>query len=42
MNEFIYLNNASIDGDYNYLYHTLAHEGIPGHLYQNIYFKQHF
>ncbi len=39
-NEFIYLNNASIDGDYNYLYHTLAHEGIPGHLYQNIYFKQ--
>lgn len=39
-NEFIYLNNASIDGDFNYLYHTLAHEGIPGHLYQNIYFKQ--
>lgn len=39
-NEYIYLNNASIDGDYNYLYHTLAHEGVPGHLYQNIYFKQ--
>ncbi len=39
-NEFIFLNNASIGGDYNYLYHTLAHEGIPGHLYQNVYFKQ--
>ena len=39
-NEFIYLNNASINGDYNYLYHALSHEGIPGHLYQNIYFKQ--
>lgn len=39
-NEFIYLNNGAIDNDYNYLYHTLAHEGIPGHLYQNIYFKQ--
>lgn len=38
-NEFIYLNNAKIDGDYNYLYTTLAHEGIPGHMYQNIYFK---
>ena len=37
--EFIYLNNAKIDGDYNYLYATLAHEGIPGHMYQNIYFK---
>lgn len=39
-NEYIYLNNASINEDFNYLYHTLAHEGIPGHLYQNIYFKQ--
>lgn len=42
--EFIYLNNASIklvDGtlDYDYLYTTLAHEGYPGHLYQNVYFK---
>lgn len=46
--EFIYLNNKSIhtvdsDGnkvlDYNYLYTTLAHEGFPGHMYQNIYFK---
>ena len=39
-NEFIYLNDASIKNDFNYLYHTLAHEGIPGHLYQNVYFKQ--
>lgn len=46
--EFIYLNNKSIhetdnEGnlvlDYNYLYTTLAHEGFPGHMYQNIYFK---
>ncbi len=42
--EFIYLNNADIkdeDGnlDYDYLYTTLAHEGYPGHLYQNVYFK---
>jgi uncharacterized protein (DUF885 family) len=47
--ESIFLNPASIyetnaDGSkgelkYNYLYTTLAHEGIPGHLYQNVYFK---
>ena len=42
--EFIYLNGADVilsDGtlDYNYLYSTLAHEGYPGHLYQNVYFK---
>ena len=46
--EYIYLNNKSIhnedaDGnlvlDYNYLYTTIAHEGFPGHMYQNIYFK---
>ena len=42
--EFIYLNNKSIkfengEYDYNYLYTTLAHEGFPGHMYQNIYFK---
>lgn len=42
--EFIYLNNAEIKDefgnlDYNYLYTTLAHEGYPGHLYQNVYFK---
>lgn len=48
-NEFIYLNRKSImvqvddsgkmEYDYNYLYTTLAHEGYPGHLYQNVYFK---
>ena len=38
-NETIFLNQAKIDGDYNYLYTTLGHEGIPGHMYQNIYFK---
>ncbi len=46
--EFIYLNNKSIHTedasgnlvlDYNYLYTTIAHEGFPGHMYQNIYFK---
>lgn len=37
--EAIYLNQKKIAGDYNYLYTTLAHEGIPGHMYQNIYFK---
>ena len=37
--ESIFLNQLRIDGDYNYLYTTLAHEGIPGHMYQNIYFK---
>lgn len=46
--EYIYLNNKSIHKinasgesvlDYNYLYTTLAHEGFPGHMYQNIYFK---
>lgn len=37
--ESIFLNQKRIDGDYNYLYTTLAHEGIPGHMYQNIYFK---
>lgn len=42
--EYVYLNNADIKDangnlDYNYLYTTLAHEGYPGHLYQNVYFK---
>ena len=23
----------------NYTYQTLAHEGFPGHLYQNLYLK---
>lgn len=33
------LGNPILDYDYNYLYTTLAHEGFPGHLYQNVYFK---
>lgn len=41
--ESIYLNNKKViqyeTTDKNYLYTTLAHEGFPGHLYQNIYFK---
>lgn len=48
--EKIYLNPASIylydelgnrtdKLDTEYLYTTLAHEGLPGHLYQNAYFK---
>lgn len=46
--ETIYLNPASIyitdDAgekklDTQYLFTTLAHEGLPGHLYQNVYFK---
>ena len=42
--EFIYLNGSKVtlengEFDYNYLYGTLAHEGYPGHLYQNVYFK---
>ncbi|MBR2891912.1 MAG: DUF885 family protein [Bacilli bacterium] len=38
-NETIFLNQAKINGNMNYLYTTLGHEGIPGHMYQNIYFK---
>lgn len=36
----IYINRGSVDtsGD---LYTTLAHEGYPGHLYQNVYFLSH-
>ena len=42
--EFIYLNGSDVilengEFNYNYLYTTLAHEGYPGHLYQNVYFK---
>lgn len=46
--ETIYLNPASIYVtnpagqsvlDTQYLFTTLAHEGLPGHLYQNVYFK---
>ena len=42
--EYIYLNKADVvipgkGWDLNYLYTTIAHEGYPGHLYQNVYFK---
>lgn len=36
----IYINNGSI-GTSGDLYTTLAHEGYPGHLYQNVYFLSH-
>lgn len=36
--ENIYLNPKYTE-DYNYIYITLAHEGYPGHLYQNVYAK---
>lgn len=31
--------DITYDYDYNYLFTTLGHEGFPGHLYQNVYFK---
>ena len=37
--ESIYLNGLYTD-DVNYIFTTLAHEGYPGHLYQNVYAKQ--
>lgn len=33
----IYINEKELEGNYN-IYATLAHEGYPGHLYQNTYF----
>lgn len=33
----IYINNGSVSASGD-LYTTLAHEGYPGHLYQNVYF----
>ena len=33
----IYINNGSVDE--STLFSTLAHEGYPGHLYQNVYFN---
>lgn len=44
-NKSILIDKEDDDGniakvyDYNYLFTTLAHEGFPGHLYQNVYFK---
>ena len=37
--ESIYLNGLYTD-DVNYIFTTLAHEGYPGHLYQNVFAKQ--
>ena len=34
----IYLNMTENNGITQHLYTTLAHEGYPGHLYQNVYF----
>ncbi len=36
----IYLNMDQKNGITQYLYTTLAHEGYPGHLYQNVYFYE--
>ena len=37
--EIIYVNNRYFQDDKNYVYKTMAHEGIPGHMYQNVYLK---
>jgi uncharacterized protein (DUF885 family) len=39
--EVIYTNPLQMgeNADPNYIYGTLAHESIPGHLYQHVYFK---
>ena len=37
--ENITLNGTKL-GDKNDVLGTLAHEGYPGHLYQNVYFKK--
>ena len=34
----IYINNGA-DGSFSGLYPTIAHEGYPGHLYQNLYYS---
>ncbi len=34
----IYINHKDVSNGLN-LYHTLAHEGYPGHLYQTVYYK---
>lgn len=36
-NNVIYINGKYVDNGQNELYPTLAHEGYPGHLYQNVY-----
>lgn len=37
-NESVYFNPL-YKSNYNYMFTTLAHEGYPGHLYQNVYSK---
>lgn len=37
--EAIYINPLNFNELSNYTYQTLAHEGYPGHLYQNVYLK---
>lgn len=37
--EIIYVNNLYFKEKSNYVYQTIAHEGIPGHMYQNVYLK---
>lgn len=38
MDNSIYINGNDIE-TLSYIYTTVAHEGYPGHLYQNVYFK---
>lgn len=37
--EVIYVNPLHLEKIGNYMYQTIAHEGFPGHLYQNVYLK---
>lgn len=37
--EVIYINPTTVESDSNYLYNVIAHEGVPGHMYQHVYFK---
>ncbi len=39
-NNVIYINHNPRFAD-NALYNVIAHEGYPGHLYQNVYFRAH-
>lgn len=40
-NNVIYINSSKKQSDSSNLYSTLAHEGIPGHLYQRLYTSEH-
>lgn len=37
--ETIYINPLQFSEANNYMYQTMAHEGYPGHLYQNVFMK---